>query len=238
MIILCVITFSAFASTSSLSSARPPLRTRRKNSGTPEARLVRLRTGPEPGLETFALFMDRSTYRSPHAARDASYGPHHAIFAPFLSTDSFPSPPPPPPPAGEMATDANALICFTNCLLPMEDGSLVEKDLWVDGRQGVVLDAQVRRRCRCLLGLVWVWEEADGGGAWRVYVENVLRAGREAGQGHRYGREHRQVRRPLTHSQALPSTTNVALQPGLLGHPDQRRVRLRLLGLRRRRRGV
>jgi hypothetical protein len=38
----------------------------------------------------------------------------------------------------------NGLICFTNCLLPLEDGSLVEKDLWIDKRRGVVLDSQVR----------------------------------------------------------------------------------------------
>ncbi|KAI0821138.1 Metallo-dependent hydrolase [Irpex lacteus] len=36
----------------------------------------------------------------------------------------------------------NGLICFTNCLLPTEDGSLVEKDLWIDEVRGVVLDAQ------------------------------------------------------------------------------------------------
>lgn len=36
----------------------------------------------------------------------------------------------------------NDLVCFTNCLLPKEDGSLVEKDLWVDSRRGVVLDPQ------------------------------------------------------------------------------------------------
>lgn len=39
----------------------------------------------------------------------------------------------------------NGLICFTNCLLPQEDGSLVRKDLWVDQRRGVILDAQVFR---------------------------------------------------------------------------------------------
>ncbi|KAI0263857.1 Metallo-dependent hydrolase [Gloeopeniophorella convolvens] len=39
-------------------------------------------------------------------------------------------------------TSPNGLICFTNCLLPLEDGSLVEKDLWIDERRGVVLDAQ------------------------------------------------------------------------------------------------
>jgi len=40
-------------------------------------------------------------------------------------------------------TSANGLICFTNCLLPQEDGSLVEKDLWIDERGGQILDAQV-----------------------------------------------------------------------------------------------
>ncbi|KAI0317169.1 Metallo-dependent hydrolase [Amylostereum chailletii] len=39
-------------------------------------------------------------------------------------------------------TSPNGLICFTNCLIPLEDGSLVEKDLWIDERRGVVLDAQ------------------------------------------------------------------------------------------------
>ena len=37
----------------------------------------------------------------------------------------------------------NGLICFTNCLLPQEDGSVIEKDLWIDGRRGVVLDSHV-----------------------------------------------------------------------------------------------
>ncbi|KIK94768.1 carbohydrate esterase family 9 protein [Paxillus rubicundulus Ve08.2h10] len=37
---------------------------------------------------------------------------------------------------------SNGLVCFTNCLLPQEDGSLVEEDLWIDKRQGVILDAQ------------------------------------------------------------------------------------------------
>lgn len=40
-------------------------------------------------------------------------------------------------------TSANGLICFTNCLLAQEDGSLTEKDLWIDERRGVILDAQV-----------------------------------------------------------------------------------------------
>ncbi|RDX47471.1 Metallo-dependent hydrolase [Lentinus brumalis] len=39
-------------------------------------------------------------------------------------------------------TSPNGLICFTNCLLPQEDGALVEKDLWIDERRGVVLDSQ------------------------------------------------------------------------------------------------
>ena len=42
-------------------------------------------------------------------------------------------------------TSENGLICFTNCLLPLEDGSLVEKDLWIDERRGVILDSQVRK---------------------------------------------------------------------------------------------
>jgi N-acetylglucosamine-6-phosphate deacetylase len=40
-------------------------------------------------------------------------------------------------------TAPNELICFTNCLLPSEDGSLVEQDLWIDERKGIVLDSQV-----------------------------------------------------------------------------------------------
>ncbi|KAF7315096.1 Carbohydrate esterase family 9 protein [Mycena indigotica] len=37
---------------------------------------------------------------------------------------------------------ANGLVCFTNCLLPQEDGGLILKDLWIDERRGVILDAQ------------------------------------------------------------------------------------------------
>ncbi|KAJ7287180.1 carbohydrate esterase family 9 protein [Mycena rebaudengoi] len=37
---------------------------------------------------------------------------------------------------------ANGLVCFTNCLLPQEDGGLIKKDLWIDERRGVILDAQ------------------------------------------------------------------------------------------------
>ncbi|KAF4620825.1 hypothetical protein D9613_000871 [Agrocybe pediades] len=40
---------------------------------------------------------------------------------------------------------SNGLICFTNCLLPQEDGSLVERDLWVDETTGLILDAQACR---------------------------------------------------------------------------------------------
>ena len=38
----------------------------------------------------------------------------------------------------------NGLVCFTNGLLALEDGSLVETDLWIDELRGVVVDAQVR----------------------------------------------------------------------------------------------
>lgn len=40
------------------------------------------------------------------------------------------------------ATTSNGLVCFTNCLLPQEDGGLIEKDLWIDERRGVILNAQ------------------------------------------------------------------------------------------------
>ncbi|KAF9486026.1 Metallo-dependent hydrolase [Pholiota conissans] len=39
-------------------------------------------------------------------------------------------------------TTVNGLVCFTNCLLPQQDGSLVKKDLWVDETSGTILDAQ------------------------------------------------------------------------------------------------
>ncbi|KAH9888475.1 Metallo-dependent hydrolase [Cubamyces lactineus] len=38
-------------------------------------------------------------------------------------------------------TSPNGLICFTNCLLPTEDGALVQQDLWIDERRGVILDS-------------------------------------------------------------------------------------------------
>lgn len=53
-------------------------------------------------------------------------------------------------------TSNNGLICFTNCLLPQEDGSLVAKDLWIDERRGVILDAQV------LLIALCAFIKADG----------------------------------------------------------------------------
>ncbi|KZS86806.1 Metallo-dependent hydrolase [Sistotremastrum niveocremeum HHB9708] len=36
----------------------------------------------------------------------------------------------------------NGLLCFTNCLLAMENGSLVEKDLWIDTSKGIIVDSQ------------------------------------------------------------------------------------------------
>jgi len=39
-------------------------------------------------------------------------------------------------------TSPNGLVCFTNCLLPQEDGSLVEQDVWFDEQRGTILDAQ------------------------------------------------------------------------------------------------
>ena len=50
----------------------------------------------------------------------------------------------PPPTFPTEMTSPNGLICFTNCLLRMEGGSLARKDLWIDERRGIVLDSQVR----------------------------------------------------------------------------------------------
>ena len=41
-------------------------------------------------------------------------------------------------------TSPNGLVCFTNCLLPQEDGSLLQSDLWIDEREGIIVDAKVR----------------------------------------------------------------------------------------------
>ncbi|KAG6841420.1 hypothetical protein C0991_011314 [Blastosporella zonata] len=40
-------------------------------------------------------------------------------------------------------TSPNGLVCFTNCLVPQEDGSLIEHDVWFDERRGTILDAQL-----------------------------------------------------------------------------------------------
>ncbi|KAF9519366.1 carbohydrate esterase family 9 protein [Hydnum rufescens UP504] len=50
------------------------------------------------------------------------------------------------------------LLCFTNCFLPQEDGSLVRRDLWVDSAHGCILDAQktfytIRKRPTQLIDL-------------------------------------------------------------------------------------
>ena len=37
----------------------------------------------------------------------------------------------------------NTLVCFTNCKLALEDGSIVSRDLWIDEEKGVILDSQV-----------------------------------------------------------------------------------------------
>lgn len=36
----------------------------------------------------------------------------------------------------------NLLVCFTNCKLALEDGSLIGRDLWIDQAKGVIVDAQ------------------------------------------------------------------------------------------------
>ena len=52
------------------------------------------------------------------------------------------------------SASSNGLICFTNCLLAQEDGSLVEKNLWVDETQGFILDAQVRYLISWMLSFI------------------------------------------------------------------------------------
>jgi hypothetical protein len=42
-----------------------------------------------------------------------------------------------------MSKERNSLICFTNCALALEDGSIVRRDLWIDEAKGVIVDAQV-----------------------------------------------------------------------------------------------
>lgn len=80
-------------------------------------------------------------------------------------------------------TSANGLVCFTNCLLPLEDGSLVEKDLWIDERRGVILDAQVRSlRHRSLHNMFKC-----------LFEENILLASRAASPHCRYWRQYPQA---------------------------------------------
>lgn len=80
-------------------------------------------------------------------------------------------------------TSPNGLVCFTNCLLPLEDGSLVQKDLWVDERRGVILDAQV---CSLFLILIDVLITL-------FCVAYFLCQKGKARQGHRSRRKHPEV---------------------------------------------
>ena len=48
--------------------------------------------------------------------------------------------------AAATRTGRNTLICFTNCKLALEDGSILPQDLWIDEETGVILDAQVSWR--------------------------------------------------------------------------------------------
>ncbi|KAF8511984.1 Metallo-dependent hydrolase [Gautieria morchelliformis] len=41
-----------------------------------------------------------------------------------------------------MTSSSNTLVCFTNCRLALEDGTLVARDLWIDEERGIILDAQ------------------------------------------------------------------------------------------------
>ena len=61
----------------------------------------------------------------------------------------------------------------------MEDGSLVEKDLWIDERRGVVLDSQVRvQTLQAHSSLI-------------LYTENFFYKNAASRQSHRHGGEHR-----------------------------------------------
>ena len=44
--------------------------------------------------------------------------------------------------------ELNGLVCFTNCSLALEDGSVVPRDLWIDETKGIILDAQVSCQCK------------------------------------------------------------------------------------------
>ena len=85
----------------------------------------------------------------------------------------------------------------------MEDGSLVEKDLWIDERRGVVLDSQV-----CVKRGTY-----SPTNVFAFHPENVFPKKTTARQSHRYGGEHR--------------------QPRLHRHSDQRCLWVRLLRVRR-----
>jgi hypothetical protein len=102
----------------------------------------------------------------------------------------------------------NGLICFTNCLLPMQDGSLVEKDLWIDEQKGVVLDSQVRENSSARdyishLMLPYLYD-----------IASVLLQEAAARKNHKYGRKY--------------------CQPGIHRHSNKRGLWLRLLRIRRR----
>lgn len=99
-----------------------------------------------------------------------------------------------------MSSPSNGLVCFTNCLLPREDGSLVEKDLWIDERRGVILDAQVGRGVRDRKTYALNHSNA----------ENVLLATRKTRQDRRPGREHPQVNDSAQLSLRMKSLTSRA----------------------------
>src|ERR1700733_16199493 len=98
-------------------------------------------------------------------------------------------------------TSPNGLICFTNCLLPMQDGGLVEKNLWIDERRGVVLDSQVREK--------WLSRKRNDLSHFFfdglvLVIANVLLQEAAARKNHKYGRKY--------------------CQPGIHRHSNQRRL--------------
>lgn len=99
------------------------------------------------------------------------------------------------------ASSASRTVCS-----PQEDGSLVQKDLWVDERRGVILDAQ------------------------RSFFERRERPHRVIDLGGNILRSVRSIRLKRQSSDA-----GFALQPRSSRYPDQRSIQLRLLRIRGRR---
>lgn len=101
-----------------------------------------------------------------------------------------------------MKDSANGLVCFTNCSLVQEDGSLLQSDLWIDNRRGVIVDAQVR--LSLFLG--------SGIAPFYIHTECLLSSQRTPHIRHRSWWKHSEV--CLMHHLATPKLTFSS--PGLI----------------------